>query len=565
MVVVVSGWWSVKRAAEVGRRSCLMTGHLIKSSHFFSLVTHPTTHKTLSMFLGFDSSTQSLTAVIINPETEEIVLQESVNFGGDLPQYHCPSGFIEGGENGEVHSNPLMWLDALDMLLERIKDQVDLSQVKMIAGSGQQHGSVYLDDSFESRLAGLETTQSLADQLEGALTRATAPIWMDTSTSEECAEITKSLGGPDEVCARSGSIAIERFTGPQIRRFSKQDAKAYGRTAHIHLVSSFMASVLAGKSVSIDFGDGAGMNLLNLEGLGWDSDLLEATADDLDTKLSSPAAATTPQGSIASYFVEKYGFSADCQCALFTGDNPASLVGMGATTPGNIVISLGTSDTFFASMPGPKTDPNGYGHVFGNPVGGFMSLICFMNGSLSREALRDAHGLDWGAFDKQALAATADAAGQNLMLPFYGPEITPRHDFSGPVLKGSKAFEGGDAALQVRALLEGQFLNMRLNSEWMGVKAERIRLTGGASKNDGIAQIVCDVFQAPVERLDVSNSAALGAALIAAGAAGHDIAKLQETFCQASPGSNLTPNAELGPIYEDAMGRFKTLVEETIS
>ena len=29
----------------------------------------------------------------------------------------------------------------------------------------------------------------------------------------------------------------------------------------------------------------------------------------------------------------------------FTGDNPASLVRMGATTPGNVVISLGTTGT----------------------------------------------------------------------------------------------------------------------------------------------------------------------------------------------------------------------------
>ena len=102
------------------------------------------------------------------------------------------------------------------------------------------------------------------------------------------------------------------------------------------------------------------------------------------------------------------------------------------------------------------------------------------------------------------------------MLPFFGPEITPRRDFTGPVLKGSAEFESGaEPGLQVRALLEGQFLNMRLQSQWMEVKPERLRLTGGASKNDGIAQLAADVFQAPVERLDVSNSAALGAALIA--------------------------------------------------
>jgi xylulokinase len=303
------------------------------------------------------------------------------------------------------------------------------------------------------------------------------------------------------------------------------------------------------------------MNLLNLATLAWDSGLLEATAPGLLEKLPAPAPATRIQGNVSPYFVGKYGLSASCRCALFTGDNPASLVGMGATTPGNIVISLGTSDTFFAAMPGPKTDPNGFGHVFGNPAGGFMSLICFRNGSLAREALRDKLGLDWPAFDRAALAETRESAGKNLMLPFYGPEITPRHDFSGPILKGTPDFESGAVpGLQVRALLEGQFLNMRLHSQWMEVKTERIRLTGGASKNDGIAQLVADVFQAPVERLDVSNSAALGAALVAAAAAGHNLEELQQTFCRCSEGSSLAPDPALAPIYQNAQERFAALL-----
>ena len=518
------------------------------------------------MFLGFDSSTQSLTAVLIDPAKGEILHQESVNFGLDLPAYGCPSGFIPGGSGGEVHSDPAMWLDALDLLLGRLAAKVDLGKITMIAGSGHQHGSVYLDDSFENRLAKLDQSSSLKDQISPAFTRKTSPIWMDTSTGEECREITAALGGSAEVCKRTGSIAIERFTGPQIRRFFKQDPSAYDRTAHIHLVSSFIASVLAGKSVSIDFGDGAGMNLLNLSDGHWDPDLLEATAPGLGAKLPKPAVATTVQGNIAPYFVSKYGFSAECRCALFTGDNPASLVGMGATTPGSIVISLGTSDTFFAAMPGPKTDPKGYGHVFGNPAGGFMSLICFRNGSLAREALRDSLGLDWSAFDEDALADTHVKAGVNLMLPFYGPEITPRHDFSEPVLAGEETFLARESsALLVRALLEGQFLNMRLHSAWMEVKAERIRLTGGASKNNGIAHLVANVFQAPVERLDVSNSAALGAALIAATAAGHSLPELQEVFCKTSSDSSIQPDPALGPVYQDAIARFSGLLEQQLA
>jgi xylulokinase len=517
------------------------------------------------MFLGLDSSTQSLTAVLIDPGSGEIVCQRSVNFGADFPHYQSPSGFIPGGEDGEVHADPRMWLEALDLLFAKLSADTDLSQVKAIAGSGQQHGSVYLDSSFDRRLADLDPAIPLLAQLSPALTRATSPIWMDTSTGAECAEITAAIGGPGEVCSRSGSVAIERFTGPQIRAFYKRDLEAYQQTARIHLVSSFMASILAGKSVPIDFGDGAGMNLMSLSKQGWDTDLLAATAPDLAEKILPPAAATTVQGTVSPYFSTRYGLSKNCLCALFTGDNPASLVGMGATTPGSVVISLGTSDTFFAAMPSAKTDPNGYGHVFGNPAGGFMSLICFRNGSLAREALRDRLGLDWAAFDRASLATTADAAGENLMLPFFGPEITPRHDFTGPVLQGSPDFESGaNPVLQVRALLEGQFLNMRLQSEWMGVKVERIRLTGGASKNDGIAQLVASIFQAPVERLDVSNSAALGAALIAAASAGLEFEPLQEVFCKTSPGSTLEPDRSLAETYSAALSRFKTLLQANL-
>lgn len=513
------------------------------------------------MFLGIDSSTQSISALIIDPSSGTVIAEESVNFGGELPQYGAPSGFIPGGDRGEVHSDPRMWLDAIDLLFSKLSAATDLSLVSMIAGSGQQHGSVYLNEGFEDTVGKTDPSGSLAAQLAPTLSRPTSPIWMDTSTGAECAEITAALGGSPEVCSRSGSIAIERFTGPQIRKFSKVDPAAYSATRRIHLVSSFIASVLAGKSVSIDYGDGAGMNLMNIQDLAWDGKLLGATAPDLATKLLPPASCLVPQGTVSGYFIRKYGFSSGCKVCPFTGDNPASLVGMGATTPGQVVISLGTSDTFFAAMPEAKTDPKGYGHVFGNPAGGFMSLICFRNGSLAREALRDELGADWAAFEKEALAATAASAGKNLTLPFYGPEITPRHDFEKPVALFS---EDPTPALRIRSLLEGQFLNMRLNSAWMGVATDRIRLTGGASKNDGIAQVVADVFQAPVERFEVVNSAALGAALIAATAGGHDLISLQETFCKSSPGALIVPDTSLAGKYSTALAEFAKLLEQTI-
>ena len=277
------------------------------------------------MYLGFDSSTQSLSALVIDPSIGKVIADASVNFGKDLPAYGSPSGFIPGGRNGEVHASPLMWLDALDQLLEKLAQLTDLSAIKVIAGSGQQHGSVYLNGEFKDKLANLEVGSSLASQLGATLTRPTSPIWMDTSTGEECLEIAAALGGAEEVCSRSGSVVIERFTGPQIRKFSKQSPDAYAATDQIHLVSSFIASVLAGKPLPIDFGDGAGMNLLNLKDLNWDADLLNATAADLGKKLLPPVSCLKPAGTVSPYFQQKYGLSSSCRSCPCSGDNPSSL------------------------------------------------------------------------------------------------------------------------------------------------------------------------------------------------------------------------------------------------
>ena len=344
----------------------------------------------MSLVLGLDSSTQSLSAVILDTEKGVVVANHSVNFGESLSHYNQPHGYDEAGARGEIHSNPLMWLEALDLLLaQMVSENIDFSQIKAVSGSGQQHGSVYLKANFNEALQGLTGQSDLKTQLTNCLSRLSSPIWMDSSTSKECAEIAHAVGGNEIVCLKSGSVAVERFTGPQIRKFAKTDPDSYAGTGTIHLVSSFFASILAGKTVAIDHGDGAGMNLMNLSDLDWDQDLLSATAEGLAEKLPPCAPSDSQSGPINHYFVEKYGFSPSCETIIWSGDNPSSLIGMGAASPGKVVISLGTSDTLFAAMPAPRTDPNGFGHVFGNPAGGYMSLICFKNGSLAREAIKE--------------------------------------------------------------------------------------------------------------------------------------------------------------------------------
>lgn len=497
--------------------------------------------------LGLDASTQSCSAIVIDADSQTVVAEASVNFGERLPQYQAPQGFIPDGPEGEVHSDPRMWLDALELLLEELKGRCNLSKVSAISGAGQQHGSVYLNDAWLDTIESLSHDRALSEQIGACLSRKTSPIWMDGSTGQECKEIAAALGGDGLVCAKSGSIAVERFTGPQIRRFYKHAPEAYAATARIHLVSSFLCSVLCGSDAPIDTGDGAGMNLLNIHSWSWDEELLAATAPGLAEKLPIVQAGQSTAGQIAPYFVEKFGFSAGTPVTIFTGDNPSSLVGMGASQPGKLVISLGTSDTFFAAMPGVVADPNGYGHVFGNPAGGSMSLQCFINGSLAREAVKDKFNYDWEQFTA-AFANTPVGNDGKLMVPFFRPEISPRVALDAPILKGGAAFENWEEAdAAIRACVEGQVMNIKLRSEWMQLEPEVIYLTGGASQNDAIAQVIADIFQAKVQRLAVSGSVALGAALRAAhNSLGCDLHALEARFCQPEANSTIEPQAEPG-------------------
>ena len=510
----------------------------------------------MSFYLGLDSSTQSLKAEIIDAEDGKVICSESVNFGKDLPEYNCPNGFLDNPDPLVKHADPLMWLAALDLLFSRLQKQhAPLAEVKGISGSGQQHGSVYLNDNFEKIVAALSPSKSLAAQLAPALSRRTSPIWMDRATSAECAELQQRFG--HRMQQDTGSPAIERFTGPQIRKFMKDEPENYKNTAVVHLVSSFMASILCGKSAAVDFGDGAGMNLLNLKTLKWDQEIAEFTAPGLPGKLPPAVSSNAIAGGLSPYFA-KYGFTPETPVAVWSGDNPCSLVGVGASEPGVAVISLGTSDTFFAAMRDFKTDPAGYGHVFGNPAGGFMSLICFTNGSLAREKIKAECKVSWDDFDR--LAELAPPGSGNLLLPYFVAESTPLVLTPGVKYHGSAEFCSGksDSSVKIRAILESQALSMKLHSRWIGEDFKRIRVTGGASGCRSFRQILADVFQAEIEQIAIPDSAGIGAALRAANAIGRiPFSVLYRKFTAAVESTKSNPANAV--IYDHALQEYADL------
>jgi xylulokinase len=520
------------------------------------------------LYLGFDASTQHLALQVLEVEasTPRLVFEHTISFDRDLPAYGTRHGVLPHDDPRVVVAPPLVWADALDRAMAAfVSAGLDRARVRAISGSAQQHGSVYLGASAASVLAGLDPRRPLVDQLTGVFSRPVSPVWLDASTSFECEEIARAMGGDLAVARLTGSRPFERFTAAQIRKFARIDPAGYARTARIHLVSSFLASLLIGGDAPLDPGDASGTNLMDLSSSRWSNAALSATAPDLDAKLPAIVPSSTIVGTLAPYWRERYGLPAVAIVA-WSGDNPCSLIGIGLVEEGRVGISLGTSDTLFGLMKTPRVDETMTGHVFGAPTGDFMGITVFSNGSLARERVRDAYGYDWLAFSN-SLQRTPPGNGGALMLPWFVPEITP-HVTSPAVHRLD--LDPADGARNARAVVEAQMMSMANHSRWMNVNIDTIHATGGAAANADILRIMADVFDADVYQVPVGNSACLGAALRAwhadARASGHEIAWTDIVRHIAEPvaASRITPIPQNVRVYADLRERYASFEHDAI-
>ena len=263
------------------------------------------------LFLGLDSSTQSLSAVVIDLDRRKVIYEKSLNFDQALPQYKTQNGVLPNRDPLVKHSSPLMWAEALDLLFAA--NEKGRRRARQNPRHQRQRPAARLGLSQRPRRRRAGEAESAKNRwwkiCEAFFRAQTSPIWMDSSTAKECAEIRKKLGGIKSTAARTGSDTFERFTGPQIRKFYKTEPEAYAQTASIALVSSFMASLLAGKIAPIDFGDGAGMNLMDIRKKSGTRTRSKATAPGLKQKLPPLAESGNVIGPVSPYFVKKFGLN----------------------------------------------------------------------------------------------------------------------------------------------------------------------------------------------------------------------------------------------------------------
>lgn len=475
-------------------------------------------------FSGFQ-----LKAIQLNAQLEVLVHAE-VKFDTDLPEFRTTGGVNHVGvdKKQEFFVQPVMWVKALDMVLDRLVVQgADLGTVVAVSGSAQQHGSLYWSRHGIETLRKLDPDKFLHCQIDdSAFALARTPIWMDNSTGKQCIEMEEAIGGRQVMVEVTGSKCYARFTGPQIRKLYQTKSDAYKHTQRISLVSSFLASIFLGDIAPIDFSDASGMNLFDINERRWSELCLNACAPDLEEKLGEAVPTSTVVGNIGSFFVQRYGVPSDCKVIAFTGDNPSALAGM-VIGEDWLAISLGTSDTI---MMGLKQPPHlDEGHVLVHPTAdGFMGLLCFRNGSLVRDIFKRSEANNNWEYFSELLESTPRGNFGNMALHFQTKEIIPAckgvlrwnklsSSDTDVSMKGVSKF--GSPQTEVRALIEGQMLHRKSVATDMGFsfgEKTKILATGGASNNKSILQVLADVFNAPVYTQKTAEAALNGAGFRAA-------------------------------------------------
>ncbi len=376
-------------------------------------------------------------------------------------------------------------------------------------------------------------------------------------------------------CPRAGAADIRRRAGvnpdpghmaAKIRWLLDHDPAAPA-AALFHQPVSWLVQRLTGAAV-IDPALASTSMLVALETADYDPALLAAFG--LSRSLLPPLVpAHHRAGAIDARGGERSGLPAGTPVAVGTGDDFAGTLGAGVTAPGSAVCLLGTAEVVGALADRPLTDPHPEGLVETHCFPGgrfFVENPGWMSGG-AVEWLARALGLAGAAEVERAAAGAEAGAGGVLFLPALSGAMAPAW-----VPEASGCFHGlrpahGREHL-ARALLEGCAFAMRDVLDRlaeMGRPAREVVFTGGGAASRLWAQIRADVSGLPVRRTVMTDTTALGAALLAAVAGGlasdlpHAAARLQAA--NPFPREEHRPDPARREAYERAYAGYRRLFD----
>jgi glycerol kinase len=354
-----------------------------------------------------------------------------------------------------------------------------------------------------------------------------AIVWQDRRTADACARL-RAEGAEELLRARTGLIADPYFSAtklawildevPGARAAAERGALAFGT------VDSFLLARLTGGRVhATDATNAARTLLFDIHRGEWDEELLRL--------LRIPAAVLPEVRDCAAEFGTTDPSLLDgiaVPIRGIAGDQQAATLGQACFTPGMVKSTYGTG--CFALLNTGATPVESRHRLLttiawqlrGTRTYALEGAI-FVAGA-TVQWLRDGLGIIGQAAETGALAAEADPAQQVYLVPAFTGLGAPHWDAGARgaifgLTRASGSAELARAALesvayQTRDLLEA------MRADWSAAGETVLRVDGGMVVSDWTMQFLADLIGAPVDRPEVLETTALGAAYLAGMQAG---------------------------------------------
>ncbi len=354
-----------------------------------------------------------------------------------------------------------------------------------------------------------------------------AIVWQDRRTARICDALAEA-GHGDRVSELTGLRLDPYFTGTKLTWLAENEAGTWegladGSLAAGTVDSYLIARLTSGRQHVTDASNASRTLLFDITTGRWSPELCEllrVPERSLPTVIASTG--VTGRTDPAAFL------GLDLPIAGIAGDQQAALFGQACFAPGDAKCTYGTG-SFVLANTGSSVVRSGAGLLSTVAwMGSSGALTYALEGSVfvtgaAVQWLRDGLGLLDNAAQSEALAASVPDSGGVVFVPALtglgAPDWDP--DARGAVFGITR---GTTRAHLVRATLEAIAFEVRdvFDAMVTGSWRERcvLRADGGASANNLLMQVQADQLRVPVERPEVAETTALGAAFLAGLATG---------------------------------------------
>ncbi|MBN1345880.1 MAG: hypothetical protein JXQ73_24535 [Phycisphaerae bacterium] len=400
-----------------------------------------------------------------------------------------------------------------------------------------------------------------------------AIIGFDSRGAAEC----------DWLRERIDNTEVFRLTGHPINAFHtvfklmnrrESEPEVY-RKATRWLGFQELVSVWLGAEAAVDYSAAARTLLLDTNGLVWSDRLLALTGMSADM-FARPVAPGTAIGDVSRAGHDRFGLPVGCVVAAGLHDQPAGILGA-AVEPGESMYATGTVvciGVLVTARPEPAVMCKH--NLCWYPTYGkdrHVSLAWNFTGGSLLKWYRDTFGGEQIAESRRRGVDPYDVILEDLptdptdlfVLPYFTTTGTPWLDTRalGAVLGLRLTTRRQEI---VKALLEGIEYDVALNQALLseaGIEIRRHKAIGGAAKSAVWMQLKADILGRPVVVLEMTESAALGVALLGARAAGliDSVTGAAKEF--ARTGRTFEPDPKRSSMYNDRLAIYRDLYPAT--